>query len=181
MTVSIIDKEEIKVPGRMTKWQPKQWNPVYEQVVMYSCMNKTAKEIGKIVGFTEVHVGNILRSRFAKVIKLKMYEDLREDVSKTITNNIADSAILAARRIKAVLENEELAEKHPLSIFDRSLQVLKATKHVAGGENNAQVSGNVNFNGKTNILITTEAAKQLKDAIQKSDEGRKMLTEVIVK
>lgn len=164
-------------PGKLTRWQPKKWDPVYEQVVALSCANKTNKEIGTLLGYTEVHIGNILRSRLAEALKIQIYEKLRENVSKTIGNCMADAAIVAARRINDVLQSDELAAKHPLSIFDRSLQVLKVTRNVSGGESGPSGVVNIQEGGKANIIITSEAAGQLKDAIRLSDEGRKALSD----
>jgi len=147
------------------RWQPTQWKPEYESVIALHAGGKTNKEIAVITGFHEVHISNILNCEQALAIKANYVKVIREDTEV----NLKVIETKAMKRINEILDNDEIAQAHPLALFDRSLAFLKGTaKLIPDGSSLTQ-------NNTQNVNVFSDAmGEKILAGLVKSDEAKKL-------
>ena len=65
-------------PASIVKWVPKEWTPVYEQIVSLDCMGVPQKKIAEQFNMTNVMVSKICCTPQAKIIRRAVLESLAE-------------------------------------------------------------------------------------------------------
>lgn len=118
--------------ARITKprWNPKEWHPIYEEVVLLDCMGLKRSEIATRVGFTEEHVTNILKTEQAKIVRKLVIARINDKAQLTIEQRLEKVTLKAMDRVETVINDEELLKKNPLGIFDRAITLLKGTRKI---------------------------------------------------
>jgi len=151
------------------RWNPKQWHPVYEEVVLLDTMGYKRTEIAAMKGFTPAHITNICKSKEAEVIRSLVINKLRNKVldkgERTIEERMDAVASKAVGRIEAVIENDELAEKSPFAVFDRSMNYLRSVGKVKDPDKNDTTRP---------LMIPAESMKVLLDGIRVADEAKRL-------
>lgn len=152
------------------KWQPVRWQPLYEQFVMLSCLGVSNTDIAKRFDYTPQQVSNVLNTEKAREIQKFAVEHIRKNSMATTMQRIEMLSAKAADRIEAVLNNDELAEKSPFAIFDRSLALLRANKVVSSvgdptAPNGSSIPGVV-VNGDA-VIIPSETLTKFTAAMEK--------------
>ncbi|HEX9430571.1 MAG TPA: hypothetical protein VF944_09355 [Candidatus Bathyarchaeia archaeon] len=147
------------------KWNPKQWHPIYEEVVLLDAMGLSRKDIALEKGFTETHVTNIMNTEQAKIIKQLLIARLRKKHEETIDQRLEKMALKAMDRVEEVMQNDELAEKNPLGLFDRAIVLLKGTKKIATEETT---------NIKNAMIVSEQGLDRLLKGMEKADEARRL-------
>lgn len=147
------------------KWAPKQWHPVYEEVVLLDALGYKNKVIAEMKGFTPEHVSNILNTPQAKVIKQIVIKRMEQKREETIDQRLENVTNRAMARIEEAMNNDELAAKNPLGVFDRAIVVLKATNKIKDAPQT------VNNN---TMIVSDEAMAQLQKAVSLSDEVKQL-------
>jgi hypothetical protein len=160
-----LEENKVVRRARITRprWDPKVWHPVYEEIVLLDALGYKNTEIAAEKGLTVVHISNILCSPKGKLVKrliLAQTEKRREETVDQWFDGIVPKAM---KRIKDVVEDDDLAMKKPLEVFDRALTFLKA----AGKTREREV---VPVNSQ--IVIPHEAMRELVSAITRSDKAR---------
>jgi len=155
---------------RNPKWNPRQWHPVYEEVVLMSMMGYSNKRIAEIKGFTAQHVHNIISTERANLIRLLMIQRMEAKREYTIEERLAKIQDKAMDRIENVLNDDDLAVNKPLGVFDRAITVLRGVGKLRNSD-----EGNVT----NNIIVSSEAAERLAKAIKLSDKAQKLHAEVL--
>ncbi len=151
------------------RWNPKQWHPVYEEVVMLDVMGYKRTEIATMKGFTPAHITNICKSKEAEVIRSLVINKLRDTVlnksERTIEERMDAVASKAVERIEAVIENDELAEKSPFAVFDRATTYLRSVGKIKDPDRDTS---------SRPLMIPVESMKILMDGIRVSDEAKRL-------
>ena len=145
------------------RWEPKKWHPVYEEIVMLSVMGYKNTDIAKEKGLTPVHVSNILNTPQAKLIIEIVLKKMEKKRELTVEQRLDRLATKAMDRVEEVIENDVVAEKNPLAMFDRALEILKGTKKIKTAD--APTTNNT-------LIVTEDVSKQLIAALQLSDKAR---------
>jgi hypothetical protein len=113
------------------KWQPKEWRPEYQLIVVLSTANYSGDDIVEIMAekynysVTKQHVSNILNTDKAKEIKAEILGKVIEKTEKTVEENLELMERLAASRLVELLKNDKLMEDNPFSVADRSIKILE--------------------------------------------------------
>lgn len=113
------------------RWQPKEWRPEYQLIVVLNTANYTGDQIVEIMAekynysVTKQHVSNILNCDRAKELKAEILGKVIERTNKTVEENLELMEQLAASRLVEMLQNNELMEKNPFSVADRSIKILE--------------------------------------------------------
>lgn len=152
--------------SKLTKWRPKKWEALYEQMVILSTLGKSNVEIGAHFGYTPQHVSNVLNSPEAALTRRRILEVLRETAHQGIDQSMKDLEEQSITRLKQVMYNDELFEKSPFAVVDRGLQVLKGVgrfKTAEGGTNIGRA-----------VFIDVETAKVLREGIARADEAKRL-------
>lgn len=164
-------------PRLTKKWEPVNWKPEYEIIVLYSVTGKTNKEIGALTNFTKEQVWNILHTERAKALRLEYVERLKANIQGKFDGFVTKATELAQKRIIEVLDNDDLAMEKPLAVFDRAAALLKGT----GKFTNTESRTEVNINNTNNVLNVSQVTQLESGAseLRKLMERKNLLPSVI--
>jgi len=112
------------------RWNPKEWHPIYEEVVLLDCMGYKRSEIALRMGFTEMHVTNILKTEQAGIVRKLVIARINGKAMRTIEQRLETVTEKAMQRVEDIMNDDKLAEKNPLGIFDRAITLLKGTRKI---------------------------------------------------
>ncbi len=161
-------------PPRITKrWEPKKWEPVYEQMVAMSCMGLSNVDIASRFSYTPVHVSNVLTSLQGQRLKKLILDRLRSTVAATIPERLEDIADKTVSRLHELIHDDERFQRSPFAVVDRGMAVLKGLRHLKG---DAEVN---NFRAERAIVMSHEAAKLIAEGLEKSRQSDLLHGEVI--
>ena len=149
------------------KWQPKEFRPEYERVVGYSFLGLSNEDIASKTGFGKQHVSNILNLPEAKALMMILSERQREKMEKTIPEALEEINKKAIERVHALVHNDELFEKSPFAVVDRSLAVLKGTGHIQDGVRGGNTQNNF-------FQLPSEQAATLLEGLTKAQEAKRL-------
>src|SRR6266702_5236825 len=149
-------------PGRMTKWRPKKWEAMHEQIVVLSCLGRSNKQIAELFGYTPQHICNILGTPEASLVRRRVLDNLRDSVKSNLDQSLEDLADQSVIRLKEVMFDDELFEKSPFAVVDRGLAVLRGVGRLKSGSDN---STNVN----KAIILSAEDSKILREGAARAD------------
>lgn len=158
-------------PARIVKWIPKEWTPVYEQIVSLDCMGVPQKEIAEQFKMTNVMVSKICSTPQAKIIRRKVLEILAERNKIFQEERFERTQVQAMERISSVMEDDALFMADPFAVVDRAFKLLEKTRVIGGsGEGGSlNVAGNLTVNN-----LTQNALIELKDGLAKARESKEL-------
>jgi hypothetical protein len=162
-------------PARLTKrWEPKKWDPIYEQFVALSALGLSNVEIGQRFGYTPVHVSNVVTSEQGKRLKQLMLDRLRATTISSIPQRLEDIADKTVSRLQEVMNDNDRFERSPFAVIDRGLQVLKGLRHLKG-------DSDTTFNQQKVVVMSDSAAKLISEGLAKSQQAEEIHgTEVVI-
>lgn len=147
------------------KWNPKQWHPVYEEVVLMDCLGLARKDIALEKGFTEQHITNICGTPQAKIIRELFRKRMAQKYEGTIEDRLERITHKAMSRIEDVINDDKIAEKNPLGLFDRAITVLKSTNKIREAPPTVV---------EKQLVVTDEQMAQLIAGTKKADEAKRL-------
>lgn len=158
-------------PGVLTKWKPKKWQPEYERMVAYSFMGMSNKMIALKMGYTPVHVSNVLNLEEAEALRLQLMARMRENVTVNIPSVLEQVAGETAQRLLSLMKDDTKFEttQSSLAIIDRGMDVLKGLRHLKSDK--PSDSSGINA---TNVIIGGAAADNLIAGLNKANEVRQI-------
>ncbi len=156
-------------PARLVKWIPKEWTPIYEEIVSLDCMGMPQKEIAEKFKMTSVMVSKICCTPQAKIFRRKVLEILAERNKIFQEDRFERTQVRAMERISSFMEDDALFESDPFAVVDKAFKLLEKTRVLSGGEK----KGNVNILGDVNML-TQNAIVELKDGLAKAREAKEL-------
>ena len=155
--------------ARISKWIPKTWTPIYEEIVSLDCMGMPQKEIAKKFNFTAVMISKICSTPQAKIFRRMVLETLAKRNKVFQEDRFERSQVRAMERISSLMEDDELMETDPFAVVDRAFKLLEKTKVLGGSES----KGDINIAGNVNMLSQT-AIVELKDGLAKAREAKEL-------
>ena len=161
-------------PARITKWVPKQWTAVYEQIVSLDCMGVPQKKIAEQFNMTNVMISKICSTPQAKIIRRKVLETLSERNKIFQKDRFDRVQVLAMERISGVMEDDNLFAADPFAVVDRAFRLLEKTRILGGG---SESKGDINIAGDVNMLTQT-AIVELKEGLAKARESKELHKEM---
>ena len=161
--------DEVNRPARLAKWVPKEWTPIYEEIVSLDCMGMAQKEIAEKFSMTNVMVSKICCTPQAKIFRRKVLEILAERNKIFQEDRFERTQVRAMERISSFMEDDALFASDPFAVVDKAFKLLEKTKVLGGGES----KGNVNILGDVNML-TQNAIVELKDGLAKAREAKEL-------
>jgi hypothetical protein len=173
-TVLRPEKQPYKPPhlkqGKVAKWVPKTWLPMYEEMVALSCAGRSNKTIAEQFDYTEQHISTILNCPKAKMVRREMLEFLRKSVESRMEERVRDLQDVALKRLTEVLTNDSLFSASPFAVVDRGLKVLQGT----GVLRTEAVAGSGGIHAKNAIFIGSEAADTIREGLKAADEAKRL-------
>jgi len=163
--------DEVNRPARLVKWVPKEWTPVYEQIVSLDCMGVPQKKIADQFDLTPVMVSKICSTPQAKIIRRAVLEHLAEKNKVFQEERFSRTQTKAMERISEVMEDDALFMSDPFAVVDRAFKLLEKTKVIGGGD----VKGDINIAGNVQInKLSQTAIVELKDGLAKAREAKEL-------
>ena len=153
--------------ARISKWIPKTWTPIYEEIVSLDCMGMPQKEIAKKFNFTAVMISKICSTPQAKIFRRMVLETLAKRNKVFQEERFERSQVRAMERISSLMEDDELMETDPFAVVDRAFKLLEKTKVLGGGEKVGDINVTVNNLSQTAIV-------ELKDGLAKAREAKEL-------
>ena len=160
-------------PARLIKWIPKNWTPIYEEIVSLDCMGMSQKEIAEKFKMTNVMVSKICCTPQAKIFRRKVLEILAERNKVFQEDRFERTQVRAMERISSLMEDDALFMADPFAVVDKAFKLLEKTKVIGGSESR----GDVNILGNVNML-TQNAIVELKDGLAKAREAKELHKEM---
>ena len=164
---------DLNRPARIVKWIPKEWTPVYEEIVSLDCMGVPQKKIAKQFSMTTVMISKICSTPQAKIFRRLVLERLAEKNKVFQEERFAKTQVRAMERISELIEDDNLMLADPFAVVDRAFKLLEKTKVIGGSDSR----GDVHIAGDVNML-TQNAILEIKDGLAKSREAKKLHSDV---
>lgn len=144
-------------------WQPLKWKPAYDLMVAMHISGYSNVEIARQLDYSQVQVGNVLRSDDGKVAIERARREVYKSTSSDISTQIEELKAKSFLRISDALSNEELAEKAPLAVAGMGITFLKGIGSLSDG-----ASKNTNIN--LSVPVTPGMFADMIDALRESNE-----------
>lgn len=143
------------------KWEPKEWHPFYEEIVIKSARGHTNKQLAQEYGVTPQHIMNICTTQQAKKIRAELIDNVRSmGMSQSERRMaIADKAL---ERIESYFTDDEEYDKRKGAMTDRAMKLLQGV-----GELKGEQVANQNV-----TVIGDKLGEKLIAALNKSDQVR---------
>lgn len=143
------------------KWQPKEWKPVYAQIVFADSVGLPNTEIASKYGFTVQHVSNILNLPQAVKLRAQLANRIQERMIEGIPGRLEAIADTAVKNIETVIGNQELLNKAPMQMLRSSMEYLKLQGKLTGDAPKTTVNNNT-------LVIGDAGAKQMLEGLMKA-------------
>lgn len=186
MNVPLSDKVVGKRGASLVKkWNPKDWKPEYEAMVALCAMGKSNKEVALLYSITESWLSSILNSEKGKLARELLVRNTRDAVVGDVTARLRDMQEKALSRMEKVLNDDKLAERSALAIFDRSAYFLKnmgVIKDSHAPPVATATAGNTVINQTNNTLVVSgKNADDLREGLKKADEVKLLHSSLVEK
>lgn len=152
---------------------PITWKVVYDQMILHYLQGRTYKEIGELVGYSEIQVGNVIRSPQGEKALQEISKRLKEIQVDTVTKPAEKVENLKEKvldKMTNFIENVGIEELHPIGYIDRVIRIAGVVngngKGVTSVINNTQNTQNIE--NKT-LIISTDAIDKLTKALEASN------------
>lgn len=143
------------------KWVPKKWKPIYDRLVMAQVSGLDNKEIAEIFGYTPQQISNILTCSEAQALREKISENVNDHVMESIDAKLKRITVRAVDNIEKVIFDDNILEKAPLAILDRSERFLRSIGKLRGDVSDNKVNNTV--------IISNDVAKLLAEGLNKAN------------
>ena len=149
---------ELKYNQLRKKWEPKEWRPIYEEIVIKSARGDSNKQLAHEYGCTPQHISNIITTPQARDIRNRLIENIR---NTGITQQerrmlIADKAL---ERIEEYFFDDEEQKKRKGAMADRAMKMLQGVGTLKAENQNTNVT-----------VIGDELGEKLIKALAKADQ-----------
>ena len=151
--------------AKLNRWRPKRWQPEYEKMVALSCLGMSNVMIAERLGYTPVHVSNVLNLQEAEDLRTMILGKMREKALTDIPNTLTEIAEKSVARLRSIVENDDLFEKAPFAVVDRGIEIIKGLGHLKHGGNGSPI--NID---KAVFALSQEHADALTAGLKKSNE-----------
>lgn len=141
------------------RWSPKEWRPEYTAIVALSCTGLSNEAVGKHFNYSKQQISNILNQPEAIKIREVISTNLLETSKLSMADRMIKLQSKALERVETVLNDEEMAHRSPMQIFDRAFKFLQASSPELSPENSP--TGNSTTNIQNNIVLNEALANKL--------------------
>lgn len=126
-------------------WQPLTWKPVYDQMIALHIAGRTNVEIAELLDYTQVQVGNILRSKMGKQFIKEVIERIRQHTSSNVNESIEQFKEAAVGNVGHVIldKDGEFKKNAPFKHAEMSMSFLKGIGFLSDGANKTTINHNV--------------------------------------
>lgn len=157
--------------GPKFRYKPVKWEPKFNQIVFdyLAVPGITHEELGKKYEFSPAHIGNILNSPQAGLIKESLSNNIVSRNQESIPILLATSAKKVVQRVADFMSDDDLYTRNPFAFIDRTLKIgaaIGAIKEDGNGVNNTPSVSN------TQINIGDSAIKELAESLSIANKLR---------
>jgi hypothetical protein len=149
--------------NKKARWQPKKWDPLFDQMVALSCTGMSNVAIAARFDYTPQQICNILTSDQGKLIKSLVSKHIQEELKKSLELRITRTEARAHEIISAVLNDNELLVKNPIALYDRAIKFLE-------GRGQLEDKSRVQVSERT-VVIPSDLVEKLVSGISKANDA----------
>lgn len=158
-------------PRSTERWSPKRWKPSYDVIVgLWATGKFTQIEIASFLSLHKVLVCNVLNCEAAipyiAAAREKIKGKVEDDFSKRL-DALSNRALLISEKI---MSDDALVEKYPLSMLEKSIKLLEATKKI--GKHEVVASNNTTNNNL--IVVPADQMARLSEGFEKLEEIKRI-------
>lgn len=149
---------ELKYNKLRKKWEPKEWRPQYEEIVIKSARGDSNKQLAHEYGCTPQHISNIITTPQAKEIRSRLVENIR---NTGITQQERRMMVLdkALERVEQYFFDDEEQSKRKGAMADRAMKFMSGMGSLKAENENNNIT-----------VIGDELGERLIRAITKADQ-----------
>lgn len=161
----------LPIGARKNHWEPVEWHPWYEQIVLELCMGSKNIEVARKYGLTKVHVCNINRTRQAHEIRQRVLAEIQSGSKFSIQDRMSAMVEKSIERVEAMLDNDTLFEEKPLAVSDRAFRFLEGMNKLKG-----QGGTNINNTQINQVNVPPESLDRFTKALESASQVRALHT-----
>lgn len=154
-------------PASLKRWRPKEWTPIYEQIVILSAMGHSNKQLAEAFHYSPQQISNIVCTPEAKLTRRRVLESLQQKAEDGIPTRLSALADKATQRVAQVLYDDALFERSPFAVVDRGLSLLRGVGKLKTAAEADQPGNQQNI-----LILTGEDATDIRDGLKKAKEAR---------
>lgn len=166
----------VNLDGRQAvikKWVPKEWKPVYEQIVALDCMNVPHGDLAVQFDYTKQMISMICNTPQAKILRRKMLDILAKKNEDFQVKRFEAASSKAMQRINDFMDDDTLYEENPFAVVEKSLKFLQA-KGVLKSGNGVIKEGDTIIHGN---VVVKKVSQLAENAMIEIKEGLKLIQE----
>lgn len=145
------------------KWDPKEWHPVYEQVVALAAAGWSNEKIGSIVGLGKQQISNILTSPKGKTKLTEYTNTVAVGAERSIHSRLARLTDVTVTRCEQYFDNDEYHMKAPGAMADRAMKFLRGI---------GQLKDDAPVSTVNNITFKDAQIAVLANSMKRSEEAK---------
>lgn len=170
-----IPEEVIVVAKSSTRWVPKKWKPVYEEIVALNVMGLDNRSLAERYNYTPQQISNILNTPQADIIKKLAIERLRKNTLATVEQRLDGLKLKVVEKLELMLTDPQYFERSPFAVIDRGMKVLEklGTQIPTIDPSSPTHNGNITVNGNMYVM-PNESVDKMTKALDKLQEVKRI-------
>lgn len=142
--------ERAPVLKRFTRWVPKRWDTIHEQMVALSIRGLSNAAIAQQLGYTPQQVSRVLNSPQALELLAQYKASLRKALLEASESKIDVLQAQAMENIEKVLTDKDLQATAPFQMLKASMEFMRGAGKLVGDIK--PPSQPINNNGVINVI-----------------------------
>lgn len=149
------------------RWQPAEWRPEYVEIVSLSCSGMSNKMIAELKSLTPQQISNILNTEEGKTLRTFVRDKWMNDLKSSVPENITGIQAKAFKVINAILEDEDVKKRNPISLLREAANLLKGIGTLR--PDGPVINNNIT---QTNAALAPEVLGNVLDALESGKRVR---------
>lgn len=157
-------------PATLSSKYPIEWKAYYDPWLVEYVRGVSIKEIAKHYNFSEIQVGNVLRSPAAK----ERLKDIGAKIVEAGVDNLVQESLRinaikdkALQRMEDFLDNSEYQTASPFAFVDRAIKIKNSVSAQPTNGTNVNINQTID-NSKKTLVISAESANNISRALELS-------------
>ena len=160
------------IPAKISKWYPKKWKPIHEQIVALDCAGAPHAMIAAKFDKTPQYVSKICNTPQAKIIRRHALNTLVEKNKEFQDERFVHAAAKAMERVTDLLEDDALFESEPFQVVEKAFKLLAGVGVVGGKKDDGAT--HIHAKNVTVNNLKQTAIVDIKEGLAKAAEAREM-------
>jgi hypothetical protein len=143
-------------------------------MVAYSVLGWSNVKIANTLGFTPVHVSNVLNTDEGKDYAKKLHAKLKDNIDVDVPKVLNEAASQAAIRIKSAMFDDELYQRNPFAVIQAGMVLLKGVGNMKDRDVATPTQQTITNNIQVGAIINEGQRSDILDGLQKVAEVKRI-------